>query len=209
MPFGLSRRRNRMVGMSEKICCMVLRLNIDCDACCRKLRRIVLRMKEIETHMIEKPQRRIVVCGRFVPSDVAIKIRKKMNRRVEILEVQELSNEGMNNDQNNEENNDQPTDHQPPPPDQNYPTVDQNNNSNAPNPNTPVVVYPGQAPSFQFQQGMPMPMAYCKREAYSTSMGIAQVLWPNSEDELLPCHHQERIMGIEMPSWENYLHHQY
>lgn len=47
-------------------------------------------MKEVETHMIEKQQCRISVCGVFLPSDVAIKLRKKMNRRVEILEIQEF-----------------------------------------------------------------------------------------------------------------------
>ncbi|KAJ7943180.1 Heavy metal-associated isoprenylated plant protein [Quillaja saponaria] len=69
---------------------MVLRLNIDCNACCRKLRRIILNMKEIETHLIEKQHYRVSLCGRFRPSDIAIKIRKKMKRRVEILEVQEF-----------------------------------------------------------------------------------------------------------------------
>ncbi|XVE91410.1 hypothetical protein REPUB_Repub01dG0007100 [Reevesia pubescens] len=76
-----------------KLCCMVLRLNIDCNGCYRKLRRILLNMKEIETHLIEKQQCKVSVCGRFRPSDVAIKIRKKMNRRVEILEIQEINNE--------------------------------------------------------------------------------------------------------------------
>lgn len=47
----------------------------------------------IETHLIEKQQRRVCVCGRFVPADVAIKIKKKLNRRVEILEVQEFEGE--------------------------------------------------------------------------------------------------------------------
>lgn len=36
------------------------------------------------------------MCGRFIPQDVAIKIKKKTNRRVEILEIQDLS-------ENNEE----------------------------------------------------------------------------------------------------------
>ncbi|KAA8532721.1 hypothetical protein F0562_032754 [Nyssa sinensis] len=81
--------------MSGKLVCMVMRINMDCNACCRKMRRVLLNMKEIETHLIEKPQCRVSVCGRFRPSDVAIKIRKKMNRRVEILEIQELdSNNG-------------------------------------------------------------------------------------------------------------------
>ncbi|KAM5567693.1 heavy metal-associated isoprenylated plant protein 25 [Rosa sericea] len=47
-------------------------------------------MKAIETHLIEKQQCRVSVCGRFIPADVAIKLRKKMNRRVEILEIQEF-----------------------------------------------------------------------------------------------------------------------
>lgn len=77
--------------MPGKYYCMVMRINVDCNACCRKLRRIILNMKEIESHLIEKQQRTVWVCGIFRPSDVAIKIRKKMNRRVEILEIQEVN----------------------------------------------------------------------------------------------------------------------
>ncbi|XP_031249674.1 heavy metal-associated isoprenylated plant protein 6 isoform X2 [Pistacia vera] len=76
-----------------QICCMVMRLNLDCNGCCRKMRRILLNMKEVESHAMDKQQCKIMVCGRFRPSDVAIKVRKKMNRRVEILEIQEV-NEG-------------------------------------------------------------------------------------------------------------------
>ncbi|KAL7091037.1 hypothetical protein ACP275_12G080200 [Erythranthe tilingii] len=76
--------------MSGQVHCMAMRLNLDCNACCRKMRRILLRMKEIESHLIEKQQNRVTVFGRFTPADVAIKIRKKMKRRVEILEIQEL-----------------------------------------------------------------------------------------------------------------------
>ncbi|KAL2509645.1 heavy metal-associated isoprenylated plant protein 5 [Forsythia ovata] len=84
-----------VVSVFEKkvtlVYCMAMRINLDCNACCRKMRRILLKMKEIETHLIEKQCNRVRVCGRFVPADVAIKIRKKMNRRVEILEIQEFS----------------------------------------------------------------------------------------------------------------------
>ncbi|XP_040373498.1 heavy metal-associated isoprenylated plant protein 25 [Rosa rugosa] len=76
--------------MAGKYCCMVMRLNVDCNGCVRKVRRILLNMKAIETHLIEKQQCRVSVCGRFIPADVAIKLRKKMNRRVEILEIQEF-----------------------------------------------------------------------------------------------------------------------
>ncbi|KAL5553464.1 hypothetical protein UlMin_040865 [Ulmus minor] len=83
--------------MSGKYYCMVMRLNIDCNSCCRKLRRNILNMKAIESHLIEKEYYRVSVCGRFRPADVAIKLRKKMNRRVEILEIQEFeaSNEEL------------------------------------------------------------------------------------------------------------------
>ncbi|WCJ24564.1 Copper transport protein family [Euphorbia peplus] len=73
-----------------KACCMVMRINLDCNSCCRKARRIILSMKEIETHMISKQESRVVVCGRFTAADVAIKLRKKMKRRVEILEIQDF-----------------------------------------------------------------------------------------------------------------------
>ncbi|KAL1531806.1 heavy metal-associated isoprenylated plant protein 6-like [Salvia divinorum] len=78
--------------MLAEVHCMVMRINLDCNACCRKMRRILLRMKEIETHVVEKQQNKVTVCGRFVPADLAIKIRKKMKRRVEILEIEELGN---------------------------------------------------------------------------------------------------------------------
>ncbi|KHN04684.1 hypothetical protein glysoja_049886, partial [Glycine soja] len=74
-------------------CWMVMRINVDCNSCCRKLRRIILRMKAIENHIIEK---HVFVLGRFEPGDVAIKIKKKMNTRVEILEVQEKEDEAQN-----------------------------------------------------------------------------------------------------------------
>ncbi|KAI4379153.1 hypothetical protein MLD38_005488 [Melastoma candidum] len=76
--------------MLAKVCCITMRINLDCDSCCRKLRRILLNMKEIETHLIDRPHNRVTICGKLRPSDVAIKLRKKMNRRVEILEIQEL-----------------------------------------------------------------------------------------------------------------------
>lgn len=41
--------------------------------------------------MIEKKEDRIIVCGRFRPSDVVVKLQKKMKRRVEILEVEDLT----------------------------------------------------------------------------------------------------------------------
>ncbi|CAI0459088.1 unnamed protein product [Linum tenue] len=68
---------------------MVMRLNLDCNSCCRKTRRIILRIKGVETHMIDKQQCTVTVCGRFRASDVAIKLRKKMKRRVEILHIEE------------------------------------------------------------------------------------------------------------------------
>ncbi|KAK3442761.1 hypothetical protein EUGRSUZ_B03028 [Eucalyptus grandis] len=83
-------RINSARFMPPKVCCLTLRMSLDCNACCRKLKRILVSMKEIETHLIEKPHNRVYVCGRLRPSDVAIKLRKKMNRRVEILEIQDL-----------------------------------------------------------------------------------------------------------------------
>ncbi|XP_013619767.1 PREDICTED: heavy metal-associated isoprenylated plant protein 26-like isoform X2 [Brassica oleracea var. oleracea] len=77
--------------MSEKrLCCAVMRINMDCNACCRKVRRILINMK-VETHVIEKKERKIIVCGQFRPSDIAVKLQKKMKRRVEILEIEHLS----------------------------------------------------------------------------------------------------------------------
>ncbi|KAL4298214.1 hypothetical protein GQ457_12G007370 [Hibiscus cannabinus] len=86
--------------MHLQFCCMVMRINIDCNGCYRKVRRALLDIKELETHLIEKKQCRVSVCGKFNPRDVAIKVRKKTNRRVEILEVQELN---INDEQSHEE----------------------------------------------------------------------------------------------------------
>ena len=46
---------------------------------------------ELEIHLLEKNQTRVIVGGRFIPQDVAIKIKKKTNRRVEIMDIQDLS----------------------------------------------------------------------------------------------------------------------
>ncbi|KAF3645131.1 hypothetical protein BC332_09439 [Capsicum chinense] len=70
---------------------MVMRINIDCKGCYMKVSRALLTIPELETRFIEKSHSRVIVCGNFVPQDVAIKIRKKTNRRVEILEIQDLS----------------------------------------------------------------------------------------------------------------------
>ncbi|KAL8470603.1 hypothetical protein ACS0TY_033237 [Phlomoides rotata] len=85
----LGSHQSSLIG---ELYCMVMRINLDCNSCCRKMRRVLLRMKEIETHSIEKQENMVMISGRFIPADVAIKIRKKMNRRVEILEILELSN---------------------------------------------------------------------------------------------------------------------
>ncbi|KAG6626887.1 hypothetical protein CIPAW_15G083500 [Carya illinoinensis] len=83
--------------MPGKYYCMLMRINVDCNACYRKLRRIILNMKEIDSNLIEQQQCRVCVCGIFKPSDVAVKIKKKMNRRVEILEIQEINEEVRGN----------------------------------------------------------------------------------------------------------------
>ncbi|KAK9750313.1 hypothetical protein RND81_02G186800 [Saponaria officinalis] len=85
--------QNQM-SMSTRYCCMLMRITVDCKGCCKKLRRTLLNMKEVETHVIERQLSRVSVCGRFRPSDVAIKIRRRINRRVEILDIQEFDGGG-------------------------------------------------------------------------------------------------------------------
>ncbi|KMT11157.1 hypothetical protein BVRB_5g110870 isoform B [Beta vulgaris subsp. vulgaris] len=70
---------------------MILRIKIDCNGCYRKVKEALLNIRELESHIIEKRSSRVIVFGIFTPQDVAIKIRKKTNRRVEILEIQQLS----------------------------------------------------------------------------------------------------------------------
>ncbi|CAL5326956.1 unnamed protein product [Camellia sinensis] len=77
--------------MTEKLCCMVMRINMDCNGCCKKVRRALLSMQELKTHLIDEKQCMVSVCGKFIPQDVAIKIRKKTNRRVEILDIQDFN----------------------------------------------------------------------------------------------------------------------
>ncbi|CAD5169044.1 unnamed protein product [Musa acuminata subsp. malaccensis] len=82
--------------MSHKFCCMTMRINIDCNGCYRKINRILLQTQGLESHWIEQKQCMVSVCGVFVPQDMAIRLRKKTNRRVEILEIKEvdISNDG-------------------------------------------------------------------------------------------------------------------
>nr|BAD36252.1 agenet domain-containing protein / bromo-adjacent homology (BAH) domain-containing protein-like [Oryza sativa Japonica Group] len=66
-------------------------MNIDCNGCYHKIRRALLQMQELESHLIDRKHGRVSVFGAFSPQDVAIKIRKRTNRRVEILEVREAA----------------------------------------------------------------------------------------------------------------------
>ncbi|KAG8049640.1 hypothetical protein GUJ93_ZPchr0009g924 [Zizania palustris] len=77
--------------MDYRLYCMTLRMNIDCNGCYHKIRRALLQMQELESHLIDRKHGRVSVCGAFIPQDVAIKIRKRTNRRVEILEVREAA----------------------------------------------------------------------------------------------------------------------
>nr|DAD35322.1 TPA_asm: hypothetical protein HUJ06_005962 [Nelumbo nucifera] len=85
--------------MSQRLFCMVMRVHMDCNGCYRKVRRALLDMQELETHLIEKKQCKVSVLGRFNPQDVAIRLRKMTNRRVEILEIQELGNSNEDTNQ--------------------------------------------------------------------------------------------------------------
>uniref|UniRef100_A0A0A9H957 HMA domain-containing protein n=1 Tax=Arundo donax TaxID=35708 RepID=A0A0A9H957_ARUDO len=80
--------------MDYRFYCMTLRMNIDCNGCYQRIRRALLQMQELDSHEIDKKHGRVSVWGAFSPQDVAIKIRKRTNRRVEILEVREASPAG-------------------------------------------------------------------------------------------------------------------
>lgn len=77
--------------MSGKFYCMTVRMNIDCNGCYQRIRRALLQIRELDSHLIDKRLGRVMVCGAFSPQDVAIKIRKRTNRRVEILDVREAA----------------------------------------------------------------------------------------------------------------------
>lgn len=75
-----------------------IKINRKIDGCrklslCRCYCCYYLNDEAIEKHLIERERHRLIVFGRFKPSDIAIKIRKKMNRRVEILDVEEMEPE--------------------------------------------------------------------------------------------------------------------
>ncbi|XP_020110868.1 heavy metal-associated isoprenylated plant protein 25-like [Ananas comosus] len=76
--------------MTDKFYCMTMRMKIDCNGCYKKIRRALLQMQELDSHFIDKQQGKVCVNGQFIPQDVAIKIGKRTNRRVEILEIKEV-----------------------------------------------------------------------------------------------------------------------
>ncbi|OQU80499.1 hypothetical protein SORBI_3007G134650 [Sorghum bicolor] len=51
-----------------------------------------------DSHLIDRKQQRVSVCGAFVPRDVAIKLRNSTNRRVEILDIKEVVDAGAGGD---------------------------------------------------------------------------------------------------------------
>ncbi|XP_057519260.1 uncharacterized protein LOC130799966 isoform X2 [Amaranthus tricolor] len=75
--------------MNREQFCMILRIKIDCNGCYTKVKLALVHLP-VEYYMIEMKRNRVIVFGRFIPQDVAIKIRKKTNRRVEILDIQQL-----------------------------------------------------------------------------------------------------------------------
>ncbi|XP_074587624.1 uncharacterized protein LOC141843470 [Curcuma longa] len=68
--------------------CIIMRMNVDCNGRYRRIKRALMQMQELESHFVEEQHCRVSVCGTFVPQDIAIKLRKKANRRVEIKEVE-------------------------------------------------------------------------------------------------------------------------
>ncbi|EMS63635.1 hypothetical protein TRIUR3_22977 [Triticum urartu] len=73
----------------------------NCNGCyhCQKIRRALLQMQELESHLIDRKNGRVSVWGAFSPQDVAIKIRKRTNRSVEILETWEAAGPGGGDEQ--------------------------------------------------------------------------------------------------------------
>ncbi|XP_020578039.1 heavy metal-associated isoprenylated plant protein 21 [Phalaenopsis equestris] len=69
--------------------CMIMKINIDCGGCYRKIRDALLKLQELESHLIERKRGRVIVFGEFDPQAVAIRMRKMINRRVQILEIKE------------------------------------------------------------------------------------------------------------------------
>ncbi|KAK8949697.1 hypothetical protein KSP39_PZI005226 [Platanthera zijinensis] len=67
-----------------------MRTNIDCGGCYRKIRDALLKMEELESHLIERKHGRVSVLGAFDPHAVAVKMRKMINRRVEILDIKKV-----------------------------------------------------------------------------------------------------------------------
>ena len=57
------------------------------------------KLAELESHLIDRKNGRVSVWGAFSPQDVAIKIRKRTNRRVEILELREATGPGGGDEQ--------------------------------------------------------------------------------------------------------------
>ncbi|XP_051187961.1 heavy metal-associated isoprenylated plant protein 25 isoform X1 [Lolium perenne] len=87
---GQTSAEEQIAALHREFYCMTMRMNIDCSGCYQKIRRALLEMHDIESHLIERKQQKVSVSGAFVPQDVAIKLRRRTNRRVEILELKEV-----------------------------------------------------------------------------------------------------------------------
>uniref|UniRef100_A0A0D3H6R2 Agenet domain-containing protein n=1 Tax=Oryza barthii TaxID=65489 RepID=A0A0D3H6R2_9ORYZ len=58
-------------SMDYRLYYMTLRMNIDCNGCYHKIRRALLQMQELESHLIDRKHGRVSVFGAFSPQDVA------------------------------------------------------------------------------------------------------------------------------------------
>nr|CAB3485039.1 unnamed protein product [Digitaria exilis] len=73
-----------------------LKVYMHCDACERKVRRVVNKVEGVETVEIDREENKVTVTGDFEPEKVVKKIKRKTGKRAEILIPEEdEEEEGM------------------------------------------------------------------------------------------------------------------
>ncbi|XP_057840827.1 heavy metal-associated isoprenylated plant protein 20 [Cryptomeria japonica] len=65
---------------------LVLRIKMDCLGCYNKVRKALMKIYDIHSHVIEKKENKVTVSGPFEPEELVKQIAKKTRKKVEVLE---------------------------------------------------------------------------------------------------------------------------
>ncbi|XP_066347415.1 heavy metal-associated isoprenylated plant protein 19-like isoform X1 [Miscanthus floridulus] len=84
---------------STKSITMEMKVYMHCDACEKKVRRTISKVKGVETIEVDREENKVTVTGDFEPEKVVKKIKKKTGKKAEIMAPEENEDEEGNGEE--------------------------------------------------------------------------------------------------------------